>query len=182
MRDAIKAFEIVTASVTVPIILLFTKTDVLDENIRVIPFSSFFPEYHGPTDIPSICKYFDGTFRRRDRRPNRIIRTAFVNAADPDSFKEFFKMVKRFLLDYQCEAPDEPLSNTSTSAASPLQNATSAFQPHPQNEALRDSSYSNYTVDDDQTSFGGSAVTPSTSSSSSPTSAHSPVSLMPGQK
>ena len=84
------AFSETTASVAVPIILLFTKVDVLAKNLETHHFQDFFPEYTGLVDVSSICEYFAAEFRRLDRRSDRALHMSVVNAADPDEFRKAF--------------------------------------------------------------------------------------------
>jgi len=98
MRDAMSAFENITTSATFPIVLLFTKKDVFVENLKVQPFSDFFPEYTGMMDSTSICAYISTMFQRLDKRSNGKLYIRFVNATDPDDFKEVFKEIETNML------------------------------------------------------------------------------------
>jgi len=91
------AFEDIAISVTIPIILPFTKTDVFVENLKVQPFSKFFPKYTGMMDSTSICAYIATVFQRIHKRPNGKLYIRFVNATDPDAFKEVFEETKHIL-------------------------------------------------------------------------------------
>ncbi len=99
MRDALSAFEDIVISVTIPIILLFTKKDVFEENLRVQPFSDFFPEYTGMMDSLSICEYIASMFRSLHKRPNGQLYIRFVNATDPHQFKQVFKEIESYMLE-----------------------------------------------------------------------------------
>lgn len=92
------AFEDIALSVSVPIILLFTKKDVFEENLEVQPFSDFFPDYTGMMDSSSICVYIATMFRRLHARPNGQLYTHFVNAADPHNFKRVFRDIESDML------------------------------------------------------------------------------------
>ncbi len=105
MREAMSEFRVIATSVTVPIILLFTKKDVFIENLKVQPFSEFFPEYTGMMDSPSICAYIATMFQRLHVRPNGKLYIRFVNATDPDNFKEVFKEIETNMLKPQYVIP-----------------------------------------------------------------------------
>jgi len=101
------AFENITTSATFPIVLLFTKKDVFVENLKVQPFSDFFPEYTGMMDSTSICAYIATMFQRLDKRSNGRLYIRFVNATDPDDFKEVFKEIETNMLKPQPALPNE---------------------------------------------------------------------------
>ena len=95
------AFEKLANVVTLPIVLLFTKTDVFRKNLKVYCFSDFFPEYTGHMDSSSIRAYFANEFRRLDRRPNRKLFIWFLNATNPDTFKKVFDRIESQVLQPQ---------------------------------------------------------------------------------
>lgn len=88
-----QAFKKLAASVTVPIVLLFTKKDVFVEHLKTQPFSNFFPEYMGPMDSSNICANFAMMFRRLDNKPGRRFDIYFLNATDPGNFKEVYREI-----------------------------------------------------------------------------------------
>ena len=94
MRDAMSVFKELAASVMVPIVLLFTKKDVFEENLKIQPFSDFFPEYTGAMDSASIRNYLASWFRDLDERPWGELYCYFINAVDPDNVKEVFEEIE----------------------------------------------------------------------------------------
>ena len=86
MKDAMRAFSEMSALVSVPIVLLFTKSDVLETNLRIHSFRDYFPNYAGPETASEICRFLAVEFRRLDLRPNGILLMSVVNATDPDDF------------------------------------------------------------------------------------------------
>lgn len=82
MQDAMAAFKEVVSSVTVPIVLLFTKRDVLQKNLRVMPFSNYFAKYTGPEDYVRVSAYIATIFQHlhASSRPNGRLQIRFVNA------------------------------------------------------------------------------------------------------
>ena len=87
------AFTQTAAAVEVPIVLLFTKIDVFEKNLKTIPFSNFFPEYSDYPDSTSILDFFTETFQDLDNRIHGELHVRVVNAADPDDFKKVFENI-----------------------------------------------------------------------------------------
>jgi len=111
MREAMSEFEVIAASITVPIILLFTKKDVFVKNLKIHPFSVFFPRYTGMVDSPHICAYIATMFQRLHKRPNGKLYIRFVDATDPDNFKEVFEEIETNMLKPQLCCLNMLLSN-----------------------------------------------------------------------
>ena len=91
MKDAMRAFSEINALVSVPIVLLFTKFDVLEKNLGIHPFQDYFPDYTGSQNAFDICAYFAFEFGRLDLRPNGILHIRVVNATDPHDFQHVSK-------------------------------------------------------------------------------------------
>ena len=123
MRDAMRAFEKLASVVTLPIVLLFTKTDVFRKNLRVYCFSDFFPEYTGRMDSISIRAYFASEFRRLDRRPGRRLFITFLNATNPDAFKKVFDQIESHVLQPlpKSPVPDRYQNSGSESMITPFE-------------------------------------------------------------
>lgn len=88
------AFEGISTFLEAPIILLFTKNDVFEENLKIQPFSDFFPETAGITDSAWLRTYIAASFRSLDKRPSRKLYCYFVTATDPENFREVFEQIE----------------------------------------------------------------------------------------
>ena len=84
-------FSKISALVSVPIVLLFTKVDLLEKELGIHAFRDYFPDYTGSQTTSDICEYFATEFRRLDRRPEGILHMSVVNAADPDDFLDVYE-------------------------------------------------------------------------------------------
>ena len=89
MKDAMRAFSEISALVSVPIVLMFNKFDILKKCLGIYSFRHYFPDYTGSEVATEICKYLAVQFRRLDLRPDGILQVAVVNAANPDGFQNF---------------------------------------------------------------------------------------------
>ena len=94
MRDTMHAFEKIAGSTMAPIILLFTKKDIFVEHLKILPFTDFFPEYIGSLRSSDICAHLALEFRRLGQRPGRRLDIHFLNATDPENFREVFEDMK----------------------------------------------------------------------------------------
>ena len=86
-----REFRTITRSTNVPIILLFTKLDILIEHIQAHPISSHFPSYQGGSDYNKACDYFADLFQALDRRNQGELHIYFTNAVDSTSFEEIIR-------------------------------------------------------------------------------------------
>lgn len=109
MVDATNAFQDVVNASDAPIILLFTKYDLLGDCLEVQPFTDYFPDYSNRTDAhdyDNIALYLASHFLKLDQRNHGGTFVRFVNAADPDDFRAIFEEVNSEIL----QRSSEPLS------------------------------------------------------------------------
>ena len=99
MLDAMGAFETVANATKAPIILLFTKYDLLQDCLEIKPFKEYFPDYNGSMVSYDIAQYFATVFLGRDPGPVGRTFVRFGNVADPDQFRELFSEIKSEVLE-----------------------------------------------------------------------------------
>lgn len=99
MLDAMGAFETVANVTEAPIILLFTKYDLLQDCLEIKPFKEHFPDYNGAMVSYDIAQYLATLFLRLDQGPAGRTSVGFVNVADPDQFRKLFSKIKSEVLE-----------------------------------------------------------------------------------
>ena len=100
MTQSLKSFASITKLKTLestPIIVLLTKFDLLEENMRAISIYDYFPSYCGSLDPSLACRYFASEFLKLDERPNASLRIYRISAVDKDSFKEIMDGIAKWI-------------------------------------------------------------------------------------
>jgi guanine nucleotide-binding protein G(i) subunit alpha len=100
VRENLECFEQCMAReslVGVPVILVFTTTDIFEQKFTKSPISCYFPEFEGTTtsDAQEFFKklYLQQIKSRTDQEPRQVF-VHYVNATDPESCKQLFKSIK----------------------------------------------------------------------------------------
>ncbi|KAG8526033.1 uncharacterized protein KY384_000795 [Bacidia gigantensis] len=101
MDEALAGFQWLTKKTRAPIILLFTKTDVLRRNLPIFPLSHYAESYSHGTNYEKACEYFADRFQQLYTRhfagANELF-IYFVNAVDPNEVKIVFRRIEQEVL------------------------------------------------------------------------------------
>ncbi|KAL8788501.1 MAG: hypothetical protein Q9195_007278 [Heterodermia aff. obscurata] len=98
MLEAMEVFRKVSVAARFPILLLFTKIDVLEKLLPTHSFTEYFPGYSGPSNSSSICGYLASRFQQLRSGSDKALFIRVVNAADPEAFRKFFEEIESNIL------------------------------------------------------------------------------------
>ena len=98
MVDAMDAFEKVSTSARLPIILLFTKIDIFKELLSTYKFTDYYPDYSAPMSSSNFCLYLASLFQRLHVRSDKRLFIRVVNAAEPEAFRKVFEEIESQVL------------------------------------------------------------------------------------
>ena len=100
MTESLETFASLTKKEdfkSTPIIVLLTKFDLLEENMKVDSICDYFPSYCGSLDPSLACSYFASEFLKLDERPNAPLRIYRISAVDRDSFKATIEGIAQWI-------------------------------------------------------------------------------------
>lgn len=71
---------------TVPIVLLFNKFNLLEQQMSENPIVDYYSEYSGDSDPLAAYRFFAAKFSEIDRRPHGSLRILVTSAVEHDDF------------------------------------------------------------------------------------------------
>eukprot|EP00732_Lithocolla_globosa_P003770 Lithocolla_globosa_v1_NODE_3162_length_1744_cov_8.686797.p1 type:complete len:350 gc:universal NODE_3162_length_1744_cov_8.686797:2-1051(+) len=106
LRETLTYFESTISSMwflSTPFVVLFTKTDLLQQDLETFPFSNFWPEYTGSNDYNSVCHYIVELFEQIAAKQNRTIYCHMVCATDTVGIKMTYETMREIIIKHGLE-------------------------------------------------------------------------------
>ena len=94
MSTSMEVFEALCNDSDAPIVLLFTKLDILYDTIVRYPIRNYYRDASKDMTCHQACDFFADQFRSRDRRPYGELHIYFVDATDTEDFKSIMRDVR----------------------------------------------------------------------------------------
>lgn len=94
MSSSLESFERLCDNTDAPIILIFTRLDLLKDTMKDYPLCNFVPDVSKYTNSDQACDFFADQFQARDRRPKGELHIYFTNTIDTRDFENIWTDIR----------------------------------------------------------------------------------------